>query len=544
VCVFYYIFVMKKVLSIYGCHDASVTFVDRGGRLRIYEYERHAKVRNAMYSERHDVQWKEGTNDSVRGSFIERVKADMGGSVDLVLHSMLTEGDMQLMRGILGKDVQFKFMDGHHEYHMVSGYSMSGYDRACVVSVDGGGPGRNGIEYSKFYIVESGEVVYEDVYDIDFGGPYGWLGSLIDDIVHGDRHRVVNLVYSGKLMGMSGYGRVREEWVEGLMRYYCNTYGIVGVSSIVERLMFLCKDLGIKFGYKVLVGHDAYDLVATSQYVFEQLFFDMYWDNIVKSDMDVVLVGGCAMNILLAQKLRERLEGIGRRLYIPCIPNDANLSLGQYISYSKYKIDGDIVYNGIGIDDLDMLTEYVDKYGAVKVNIGELVDIIGSGGIVGIIQGDSELGPRALGNRSIVCNSCDSKVKDKLNFGIKFREWYRPFAPVCRQVDMHKYFDKVGNSEYMSYSPYVKNEYRDILKAVTHIDGSARLQTVTDSSHRLFYDILNYMDSVGMVPVILNTSFNIKGKPILNSIYDALMVMNETQLDYVYCEGFLFKKMK
>jgi len=539
---FYYIFVMKKVLSIYGCHDASVTFVDRGGRLRIYEYERHAKVRNAMYSEQHDVHWKEGTNDDIRRSFIERVKRDMGGRVDVVLYSMLTDKDIELIRGVLGVGVVFKFMDGHHEYHMVSGYSMSGYDRACVISVDGGGPGRNGIEYSKFYIVEGGDVVYEDVYGIDFGGPYGWLGSLVEGIEHGNRHRVINLVYSGKLMGMSGYGRVREEWVDGLMRYYCNTYGISGVSSIVERLMFLCKDLGIKFGYKVVVGQDAYDLVATSQYVFEQLFFDMYWDNIVKSDMDVVLVGGCAMNILLAQKLRERLEGIGRRLYIPCIPNDANLSFGQYISYSKYKIDGDIVYNGIGIDDLDKLDEYVRLYKGVRVGVKELVDIICGGGIIGIIQGDSELGARALGNRSIICNSGDIGVKQVLNSGIKFREWFRPFAPVCREVDMCKYFDKVGKSEYMSYSPNVKNEYRDILKAVTHIDGSARLQTVGESAHKLFYDILTYMDSINMVPVILNTSFNIRGKPMLNSIHDALLVMKDTELDYVYCEGYLFKK--
>ena len=154
---------MNKVLSIYGCHDASVTFMDKGGRLRVYEYERHARVRNAMYSERHDVHWKEGTNDGVRSSFIERVKVDMGGCVEVVLYSMLSDNDIELMRGILGKDVQFKFMDGHHEYHMVSGYSMSGYNRACVISVDGGGPGRSGIEYSKFYIVEGGEVVYEDV---------------------------------------------------------------------------------------------------------------------------------------------------------------------------------------------------------------------------------------------------------------------------------------------------------------------------------------------------------------------------------------------
>ena len=338
---------MNNVLSIYGCHDASVTFKDKTGRLRVYEYERHAKVCNAMYSEHHDVHWKEGTNDNIRRSFIEKVKDDMGGRVDVVLYSMITDRDIELLKSVLGSGVEFKFMDGHHEYHMMSGYSMSGYSRACVVSVDGGGLGRRCIEFSKFYIVNDYNIEFEDVYDIDLVGPYGWMGSMIEGIDHGDRHRVVNLVYSRQMMGISGYGRIREEWVDGMMRYYCNTYGIGGFGSVVERLILLCNDLGIKFGYKVMSGQYAYDLAATSQYVFEQLFFDLYWDNIVKSEMDVVFVGECATNILLNRKLRERLDGIGRRLYIPCIVNDINISLGQYISYNKCKVDGDIICDGI-----------------------------------------------------------------------------------------------------------------------------------------------------------------------------------------------------
>ena len=166
---------MNNVLSIYGCTDASVTFKDKTGRLKVYEYERHAKVRNAMYSERHDVHWKEGTNDNIRRSFIEKVKDDMGGRVDVVLYSMITDRDIDLLKSVLGDGVEFKFMDGHNEYHMMSGYGMSGYSRASVVIVDGPGIGSKGIEFSKFYIVNDYNIEFEDVYHIDLVGPYGWL---------------------------------------------------------------------------------------------------------------------------------------------------------------------------------------------------------------------------------------------------------------------------------------------------------------------------------------------------------------------------------
>ena len=94
----------------------------------------------------------------------------------------------------------------------------------------------------------------------------------------------------------------------------------------------------------------------------------------------------------------------------------------------------------------------------------------------------------------------------------------------------------------MSYAPEVKEEYRDVLPSITHIDGTARLQTVSKGGHKLFYNILTELKKRDEIPVILNTSFNIKGAPILTTIEDALYVLDNTEMDYVYVEGFIFKK--
>ena len=160
------------------------------------------------------------------------------------------------------------------------------------------------------------------------------------------------------------------------------------------------------------------------------------------------------------------------------------------------------------------------------------------------MYGDSEVGPSALGNRSIVCDPNIREMKDILNAKVKFREWYRPFAPFCKKEEAHKYFDSPNfeNLEYMSYAPKVREEYTEKLPSITHADNTARLQTVTEESHAHFYELLTEFGKISETNVLLNTSFNIRGFPVLSSIEDALYALNNTQMDYVVIEDYLFGK--
>jgi carbamoyltransferase len=131
-------------------------------------------------------------------------------------------------------------------------------------------------------------------------------------------------------------------------------------------------------------------------------------------------------------------------------------------------------------------------------------------------------------------------MKDTLNAKVKFREWYRPFAPMVRYEDRNKYFVFTGDSPYMSFACPVRETYREDLPAITHVDGTARLQTVKESDNPFIYELLNEIERKGSIPILLNTSFNIKGLPILTSVEHALAILKKTELDNVVIEGNLF----
>jgi carbamoyltransferase len=217
--------------------------------------------------------------------------------------------------------------------------------------------------------------------------------------------------------------------------------------------------------------------------------------------------------------------------------------LGHLFLYKQPTKQVDITYKGLPLVDRNKLQNYIDEYSATKLNKKEIAELIKDGKIIGLVYGDSEVGPRALGNRSIVCDPNIADMKDILNSKVKFREWYRPFAPFCKKEEAHKYFEtrNFDNLEYMSYAPRVKV---DTLPSITHVDGTARLQVVTEESHSHFYELLTEFGKISETNVLLNTSFNIRGYPILSSIEDALYALNNTEMDYVVIEDYLFGKLK
>ena len=196
------------------------------------------------------------------------------------------------------------------------------------------------------------------------------------------------------------------------------------------------------------------------------------------------------------------------------------------------------------MDSLDkfLLMEYVNERNGRKVEIEAIVQDLINQRILGLIQGKSEHGPRALGNRSIICSPIPLNMKDTLNHKVKHREWFRPFAPIVRLEDVSEYFEWEGESRWMNFCPKVKKEWRDRLPAVTHVDGTGRVQTVTKEQNPLIYDILTLFKEKTGVGVLVNTSFNVDRKPILSSYKDAFKVFDETQLDRLYLDGYYFVK--
>ena len=284
----------------------------------------------------------------------------------------------------------------------------------------------------------------------------------------------------------------------------------------------------------VFEGQDGYDIAATAQAGFEDAFFSVL--DRYDTDIPLIITGGCALNVLVNEKIKERYD---RPVFIPPNPHDGSLSLGHLLLYKPPTSKIDITYKGLPLLDRDQLSDYIEKYNAKKTTKAEIAKLIKDGKIIGLVYGDSEVGPRALGNRSIVCDPNIPDMKDILNSKVKFREWYRPFAPFCKKEDAPKYFDTYSyeNLEFMSYAPRVKV---DTLPSITHVDGTARLQTVTEKSHSHFYELLTEFGKLSETNVLLNTSFNIRGYPILSTIEDALYALENTEMDYVVIEDYLF----
>lgn len=523
---------MKKTISFYGSHDSSVTFLDENGDFVVLEYERFVRQRYAAFTTNLKDRPGLGTTDEQRVSFLEYIKDILSFEPELILYNELNKKDKQIISNVF-PNCDFKKME-HHKAHACCAFYQSGFDEALVFSFDGGGMDFDGETTAKIYLAEGNNFKTLRKISKNIGNAYGAIGYPIKEIKNAPDSEKFSLVYAGKTMGICAYGNVKEEWKKTINDFY-NQDG--------RNFNLLTNILNTEISLGCISGQTAYDLAATSQSVFENICLKIILPYVKKYNLNVVLTGGCALNVLFNQRLAKILKKLNLKLYVPPNPNDCGLSLGQFLCEYPQKIP-EIVYNGFQILDYKKLDSYVNERSAKKVSIKNVVELLSQGKIIGVVRGNSEVGPRALGNRSIICDPSFLDMKDVLNRKVKFREWFRPFAPACILEDSYKIFEDVFESNYMSYAPKVKEEYADKLPAITHNDGTARLQTVTRDQHEFFWSVLQEMKNQERTPVILNTSFNIKGRPILTTIEDALYVLDNTEMDYVLIDDYLFEVKK
>ena len=521
---------MKNLVSIFAGHDANVSFYNaKTDEYYTIEVERLVKKRYFRLHEDNTPEYQKEILTLCR----EIAEEDWGIENDYEAVLVSTDGYIQppsTLKEVFNTE-NVRTIARHHETHAASAFYMSPFEEALVVSYDGGGDDGH---FNVYTANKKGIKLLEKV-PSDFGGGYLLCGSMIREVAEKSRHQ---LALSGKMMGLCAYGNVIEEHVPAFAMFFFNR----DYKQLAEKTGLPLKNLDNPWDNPlenwVFEGQEGYDIAATAQRAFEVAFFSVLdrYDN----DVPLVLTGGCALNVLVNEQLKTHTN---RQIYVPPNPHDGSLSLGHMFLYKKPEKNVNITYAGLPLTDKELFPEYIDKYNARKIDKKELAQLIKDGNIVGLVYGDSEVGPRALGNRSIVCDPNIREMKDILNAKVKFREWYRPFAPFCKKEDAPKYFESrnFDNLEYMSYAPKVKDEYVEKLPSITHIDNTARLQTVTEESHAEFYELLTEFGKISETNVLLNTSFNIRGYPILSSIEDALYALNNTKMDYVVIEDYLFE---
>lgn len=433
----------------------------------------------------------------------------------------------------------------HHYSHAAGSFYQSPYQEALVVTADGGG--NDGIFHIYHYKREE-DPTFICEYKWDLGFAYASFGDFLADTRRESNIYSGILVYPGKLMGLASYGKVHPEWLDAFREYYRKD--LDGEIFQVE-IGKLAEATGIPFHWRDtkkhrLTGQIAYDIAATSQFVFEEMLFGVIEPYLGDyPDLPVCFAGGCALNILANTKFVQKYN---RDLFVGPVPNDAGMSLGMMLNHLRPVEPFDATYIGIPLLDADMLIHYIDKpfkappYSVTRMDIKNLASLIVEGKIIGVARGRSELGPRALGNRSILCNPAIPDMKDILNSKVKDREWYRPFAPVVRLEDVNKYFEWDRESRWMSFAPLVREEYRALLPSITHVDNTARVQTVTREQNSFLYDLITEVGNITGLYVLLNTSFNVNGKPILTTVKDIFNILDNTRLDGAVIENMLVTK--
>jgi carbamoyltransferase len=269
-----------------------------------------------------------------------------------------------------------------------------------------------------------------------------------------------------------------------------------------------------------------------------------------KSD-NLAVAGGFFMNSVLNGKLLDVTPF--KNVYIPYAPIDAGNSIGSalYVAHQLYDEPRWFGYNTssigpeYGTEEIEsVLNRRKIRYEKVIAPEKRISELLSQGHIVAVMQGRMEFGERALGNRSILADPRGSEIKDKINSIIKYRESYRPFAPAVKQEDVGEYFEVASNFEcnYMEKVVPIKKEYQSLIPAVTHVDGSGRVQTVSKDDNPFFYNVIDEFGKITGISVVLNTSFNINGEPIVLTADDAINTLYNSGLEYLFMNDCFISK--
>ncbi len=354
-----------------------------------------------------------------------------------------------------------------------------------------------------------------------------------------------------KVMGLASYGERDDrlyDFLRSMLEYADLCLRVPDDYS--ARLQALLFEMGRRPGQSALA---VADLARTGQEVFQDvsalLLSDLFETCTSKN---LVLTGGCALNSSWNGLILERTEF--ERLYVFPAPADDGNAVGAALlahradhPYHPAAATVRSPYLGSEVDPLDL--DRIETYGHFRNQLepGRAIhertaELLAEGKIVGWMQGRAEFGPRALGNRSILADPRPADMKDRINATVKFREEFRPFAPSILHEHGAGWFEHYQESPYMERTLRFRPEVVERVPAVVHRDGTGRLQSVRRDWNPRFYDLIRAFCDLTGVPLLLNTSFNVMGKPIVHSVQDAVIVFLTSGLDALVIGDRLYLK--
>ena len=292
------------------------------------------------------------------------------------------------------------------------------------------------------------------------------------------------------------------------------------------------------------------DLAASVQAVTEEIVLRLTRAIAAETGArNLCLAGGVALNSKANGKIAA--SGLVDKFFVQPAASDDGVALGAALAPyldSNGKLPSTAMrhgYWGPSFDDgaiESALNTYKIKHTKVSDPAAAAAQLLSAGKILGWFQGRMEFGPRALGARSILADPRDPEMNAKVNNAVKFREWWRPFAPSFKKEAAPEYLESAYDSPFMILTAQVRREKRSVIPSVTHVDGSARPQTVERAINPLYYRLIDEFGKITGVPVIMNTSFNLRGEAIVHTPTDAIRTFFSSGMDALVIGNFLVEK--
>ena len=476
------------------------------------------------------------------------------------INSIKNELDTQFNERFNGK---IHYID-HHTSHIASSVFFSKFDETNFISVDGFGDFASTV--IGFYDGEQINKVKEVLFPHSLGLFYTAMTQFLGFMNYGDEYKVMGLAPYGKVTKYEEITdliiKKKQNLFELNLKYFNHHKGNVEMSWLDGEPKIgkvyseeLSKLIGRPRELKERISQDHMDIAASTQRVYEDML--IYLANSIyeyKEIKNLCISGGCGMNSVANGKIKHKTNY--EKIYIPPSPGDSGGAIGSAsIILKKYfqevKDLNDNPYLGPSYTNeeikslLDSKNDVIEKTGSKIYKFDANSDLFSfvaglltNQKVVGFFRGRMEWGPRALGNRSILADPRNPNIKELLNNKIKKRETFRPFAPSIISEKVKDWFELDEDVPFMSQVLLIKKEMRNKIPAVTHVDGTGRLQTVSKEINLDYYNLIQSFNSLTNVPIILNTSFN-ENEPIVNTPGEALDCFLRTKMDCLALENYL-----
>ena len=440
----------------------------------------------------------------------------------------------------------------HHLTHAASAFSPSPFEEAAILTVDGVG------EWETLWMGSGRGLSIKETTSVGWphtlGGLYAAVTQHLGFEMFADEYKVMGLAAYARPVYL---GRFREMIVltEGGFRIDPSYFAyFVGWRIRAMGLMICSRKFDRELGPPRAAGDPVEerhaDLAASLQARTEEVLIHFAREAVRRSGLrNLCLAGGVMLNSVAVGKIME--SGIADSIFVPPCAGDAGASLGAalYVSHVMLGLKRAEAFQDArlgpewGEEDIRRAVERASlRWTQADDPVALMVEALEAGQIVGWFQGRMEFGPRALGARSILADPRRDNMKDLVNVKVKFREPFRPFAPAIPEERFSDFFLGAPPFPFMTQVYQVREDKRHLIPAVTHIDGTARVQTVRRDVDPLFWRLFEAFGDRTGVPVLLNTSFNVKGEPIVNSPTDAVHCFLKAGLDLLVMGRFLARK--